>query len=246
MMLKKLQLSIVLLLLLISHEAKAIREPRSTFMDSRIRVMVYNPNDVFKYTGYYGYQGSIEFEEGETIDTISMGDTVSWQIVPSGKRMFLKPISPDATTNMTIITNKRLYFFELHAKDAISINDPGLVFMVKFLYPDTSNAMINIASKTIPTGPDLSKPERYNFNYTLSGAEDTAPIKVFDDGQFTYLEFKDKNAPIPAIFEVDKKGNEAIVNYQVSGTYIVLEIVAPQLTLRYGDAITCVFNESLL
>ena len=246
MMLKTLQHSLIGLLIIISHYAFAIREPRATFMDSRIRVMVYSPNDVFRYTGYYGYQGSIEFEDGETIDTISMGDTVSWQIVPSGKRMFLKPTSPDATTNMTLITNKRLYFFELHAREASSINDPGLVFTVKFLYPDSGSSILQSGSKSVPQGPDLSRPEKYNFNYTLSGATSISPIKVFDDGQFTYLEFKDKNAPIPAVFDVDKKGNESIVNYQISGNYIVLEMIATKLTLRYGDAITCVFNESLL
>ena len=43
---------------------------------------------------------------------------------------------------------------------------------------------------------------------------------------------------------MDKKGNEAIVNYQVVDNYIVLEMVASQLTLRYGEEIACVFNES--
>ena len=213
-------------------------------MDSRIRVMVYNPNDVFKYVGYYGYQGSIEFEVNETIDTISMGDTVSWQVVPSGNRIFLKPIESNATTNMTVITNRRLYFFELHAADAKSIHDPGLVFIVKFLYPDNKGTTMNFPKKGIPDCPDLTTPGKYNFNYTISGSDQIAPIKIFDDGQFTYFEFREKNAPVPAFFEVDKKGNEAIVNYQVVDNYIVLEMVASQLTLRYGEEIACVFNES--
>ena len=244
MILKKLSKLFVVIILLLSSKAYAIREPRATFMDSRIRVMAYNSNDVFRYTGYYNYQGSIEFEEGETIETVSMGDTVSWQIVPSGNRMFLKPIEHDATTNMTVITNRRLYFFELHAREAKNINDPGLVFIVKFLYPDSQGSMLNFAQRTVPAGPDLNAPEKYNFNYTISGAEAIAPVKIFDDGQFTYFEFKEKNAPVPAFFTVDKKGNESIVNYQVIGNYIVLEMVASQLTLRYGDEITCVFNES--
>ena len=35
--------------------------------------------------------------------------------------------------------------------------------------------------------------DKYNFNYTISGDDSIAPIKVFDDGVFTYFEFKDKN-----------------------------------------------------
>jgi type IV secretion system protein VirB9 len=223
--------------------AYAIREPRSTSMDSRIRVLVYNPNDVFKYTGYYGYQGSIQLAPNETIDTISMGDTVSWQIIPSGNRIFLKPVDSDATTNMTLITNQRMYFFELHAKTAKDINDPNLVFTVKFLYPESSD-ITNYSQTVIPTGPDLKHPEKYNFNYTISGSKNIAPIKIFDDGEFTYFEFKNKNISIPAFFEVLSDNNEALVNYQVVGNYIVLEKVTSRLTLRHGRDIVCVFNES--
>lgn len=123
-------------LLFFSLNAFAIRESRPTPIDSRIRVMVYNPNDVFKFTGYYGYQASIELGNGEEVVSISMGDTTSWQIVPAGSRIFIKPMEPDATTNMTLITNKRTYFFELYAQETTDIRDPEMVFNVKFLYPD--------------------------------------------------------------------------------------------------------------
>ena len=104
------------MLLLSSTSAHAIREPRPTSVDSRIRVLVYSPDDVFKFVGYYGYQASIELGKGEEVVSISMGDTTSWQIVPSGNRIFIKPMEQDATTNMTLITNKRTYFFELYAE----------------------------------------------------------------------------------------------------------------------------------
>jgi type IV secretion system protein VirB9 len=221
----------------------AVKEPRATAVDSRLRVMTYNPNDIFRYTGYFGYQGNIEFDTDETIDTISMGDTTSWQIVPSGNRMFLKPIDADATTNMTVITNKRLYFFELHGSKASGPDDPGLVFAVKFLYPD-SNITSSYAFNSSYSIPDLSRPDKYNFNYTISGSSVASPVKIFDDGTFTYFEFSDKNAPVPAIFEVDPDRSEAIINYQVIGPYIAVEMVASQFTLRYGKEVTCVFNEA--
>lgn len=239
-----LRLILVIITLSLMSPCYAIREPRATSMDSRIRVMTYNPHDVFKYIGYYGYQGNIELEKDETVETISMGETVSWQIVPSGNRIFLKPIEQDATTNMTLITNKRVYFFELHAKEAKDINDPGLVFAVKFLYPGSTSGSMDLAHHVDPIIPDLSIKEKYNFKYTISGSEIAAPIKIFDDGKFTFFQFKGKSAPVPAFFSVDSKGNESIVNYQVAGDYIVLEMVAPQFTLRYGGEITCVFNES--
>jgi type IV secretion system protein VirB9 len=67
------------ILLFFSLNAFAIRESRPTPIDSRIRVMVYHPNDVFKFTGYYGYQASIELADSEEVVSISMGDVVRQQ-----------------------------------------------------------------------------------------------------------------------------------------------------------------------
>lgn len=228
----------------IPSPAFALRESRPLAIDPRIRVMVYNPDDVFKFTGYYGYQSSIEFAEGEAVESISMGDTIAWQIVPSGRRMFLKPMEPDATTNMTVLTNRRMYQFELHAEEAEDINDPNMVFSVRFLYPDEGGGA-NIQHFSSQSGPDLTQPEKYHFNYTISGAETIAPIKIFDDGEFTYFQFRNKNAEIPAFFLVDTERNEALINYRVAGDYIVVERVASQFTLRNGPDVTCVFNESM-
>ena len=234
---------IIILLHFTLSNAWAVREAKPTAIDSRIRIMVYNPNDVFKYTGYYGYQASIEFSKDETIDTISMGDTTAWQVVPSGYRIFIKPIDNEATTNMTVITNKRTYFFEMHAEEPMAINDPDIIFNLKFLYPEEgeNSAVQHFASNS---EPDLAELDNYNFNYTISGSDLIAPLKIFDDGEFTYFEFKDKNAEIPAFFMVDSNAEESIVNYRVAGRYIVIERVTSQFTLRLGKDITCVFNES--
>jgi type IV secretion system protein VirB9 len=222
--------------------AYALRDSRPLAVDPRIRVIVYNPDDVFKYTGFYGYQSSIEFEEGESVESISMGDSLSWQMVPAGRRLFLKPMEQDATTNMMILTNRRMYQFELHSAEATDINDPKLVFSVRFIYPDAATNGA-IQQYTNNSGPDLSQPEKYNFNYTISGSNTVAPIKIFDDGEFTYFQFKDKNEEVPAFFLVDGENKEALVNYHITGEYIVIERVTSQFTLRNGSEVVCVFNE---
>ncbi|MFV9875727.1 MAG: P-type conjugative transfer protein VirB9 [Rickettsiales endosymbiont of Dermacentor nuttalli] len=224
--------------------AYATREAKPMAIDSRIKVIVYNPDDVFKYVGYYGYQANIEFSESEVIDNISLGDTIAWQIVPSGRRIFLKPMEPEATTNMTVITNKRVYYFELHAKNTDDIEDPDIAFNVRFLYPDESGGEV-VRHFTVSAEPDLSEPENYNFNYTISGSNKISPIKIFDDSDFTYFQFREKNTEIPAFFIVDSDGNEGIVNYRVSGKYIVVERIAPRFTLRLGNDVVCVFNEAI-
>jgi len=40
-------------------------------------------------------------------------------------------------------------------------------------------------------------------------------------------------------------GNEALINFRSEEGYIVVEMVTSQFTLRYGDQIACVFNESM-
>jgi type IV secretion system protein VirB9 len=235
------------ILLFIAQSAFAIRESRPTPIDSRIRVMVYNPNDVFKFTGYYGYQASIELAKNEQVVSISMGDTTSWQIVPAGNRIFIKPMEQDATTNMTLITNERTYFFELYAEETLDIRDPGMVFNVKFIYPDAEDIVSSFSSNGGESGPDLTHPENLNFNYSISGHEEIAPIKIYDDGEFTYLQFRDKNNEIPAIFAVDEDLRESMVNFRLdpkNNNLIVVEQVFRKLTLRAGKKIVCVFNES--
>ena len=238
-------------LLFFSLNAFAIRESRPTPIDSRIRVMVYHPNDVFKFTGYYGYQASIELANGEEVVSISMGDTTSWQIVPAGSRIFIKPMEQDATTNMTLITNKRTYYFELYAQETTDIRDPDMVFNVKFLYPDEEEEdHVKTFSSRAATGiaePDLGHPEKFNFYYSISGNEEVAPIKIFDDGEFTSIQFRDKNMEIPAIFAVDEDLRESMVNFKLdpsNSNLIIIEQVFQKLTLRSGKKIVCIFNET--
>lgn len=237
---------IIFAVLLISQTSLAVRESRPTPIDTRIRVMVYNPDDVFRFTGYYGYQASIELAKGEDIVSISLGDTTSWQIVPAGNRIFIKPIENDATTNMTLITNKRTYFFELYAEEAADIQDPNMVFNVRFIYPDEEEEEHLKTYTSSSSGPDLAHPEKYNFNYYVSGNEEIAPIKIFDDGEFTYLQFRDKNAELPAIFAVDEDLRESMVNYRLAPdnpAMVIIEQVFPKLSIRNGKKIVCVFNE---
>ncbi|MDX2050039.1 MAG: P-type conjugative transfer protein VirB9 [Rickettsiaceae bacterium] len=229
--------------------SSAIRESRPTAIDSRIRVIVYSPDDVFKYIGYYGYQATIELAKDESVVSISMGDTTSWQIVPAGHRIFIKPIDADATTNMTLITNKRTYFFELYAEEVSDMRDPDMVFNVRFIYPD-DDTEDNIKSyhATIEK-TDLSHPEKFNFNYSISGHEEIAPIKIYDDGEFTYLEFRGKNAQIPAVLAVDDYMHESIVNTRISSNVpnlVIVDHVFKKLTLRLEKRLVCVYNESFI
>lgn len=233
---------------ILAQSAHAIQSSQELAVDRRVHTYVYNPNEVFVFKGHYRFQSSIELEAGETIQSISVGDSTTWQILPQGNRIFLKPIDQDATTNMTVVTSRRVYLFELHADEAVDIRDDEMVFVARFVYPegdeftDVQFFDNNIANEEEDLIPPPSKD--FNYNYSITGSHLIAPEKIFDDGEFTYMEFKGVNAALPAIFQVNKYGRESLVNYRVSGPYIVVERVGQQFTLRKGEEITCVFNDA--
>lgn len=114
--------------------------------DSRIKTFVYNPNEVFTLTTHYGYQGNIEFSEKETIETVSVGDRVAWQIIPAGRRLFLRAQEENARTNMTVVTNLRAYQFDLLSSSADAVfGSEELVYVVRFYYPDESAGIAPVA-----------------------------------------------------------------------------------------------------
>lgn len=240
---------IISLLLITGFPAHSTQFPRYLGTEKKFRSYIYNPNQVYRYLGHYTYQGFIEFSGDEKIGTISMGNPTAWMFQQLNNRLFLKPIGEgNSETNMTVITDKRVYQFELTAKNAKGVDDQDLIFVAKFVYPDEKDDDKNIKQfpKTPASDdPDLRNLALYNFNYQYTGEPAIAPIKVFDNGQFTYFQFPDKSADIPAIFSVDSSGFESLVNFRATSNYIIVEKLAPQFTLRNGSDIVCIYNTSM-
>ena len=183
------------------------------------------------------------------MSNIATPKPTAWQLVPNANRLFLKPVEDDADTTLTLMTNKRVYFFELHAEDSKNPFDDELTFFIKFRYPknvqtsgEDDSSIIEYSTTTLP---DLSHPEKYNFNYTASGDPTITTIKMFYDGKFTYLQFK-PNGSLPAIFTVDSEGFEEVANFRVVSDYVIVEKINYVFSLRSGPATVCVFNELLV
>ncbi len=225
----------------------ALQDSRPIATDSRIRTVRYNPNEVYKFTGHYGYQSIIEFSGSEEVLSVSVGDSVAWQVVPAANKLFIKPVEQDAMTNMTVITARGMYHFELHAEETENIHDKNMIFVLRFVYPDDQGAGVSnyVNNVEVPDITDAEVLKTLNFNYTIAGTEFQAPIRVFDDGDFTYFQFRGRNSEVPAFFYVDPDGTEGIINFRTRGDYIVVERVAPVFTLRNGPYVYCVFNEAM-
>lgn len=207
--------------------------------DPRIRELLYDPNQVIDIRGYLGFEMAIEFDPEERIETVSIGDSLSWQVTPNRKAtlLFLKPMAVGGTTSMTVATSKRLYSFLLTAAET-SKRAPPPMLRLRLLYP----AAPEPANETPPAPPPAPPaPEQLNFRYAFKGAKAIYPVRVFDDGVSTYFEFlNDKDTP--AVFVMGPDGKEEMASTRIAGRYTVADIRAERFVLRYGKAKVDVLN----
>lgn len=227
----------------VSYAAHAERVPQPLATDQRIRQVVYNASEVYEVTGNYRLTTTIEFESGETVQYLTLGDTIAWQAHPMGNRVHLKPVEPHAMTNLTVITDRRTYYFRLTA--STSQNKLDATYLLRFSYGPEGDIAINPGAvrKSSNKKDELAtKIKVRNCNYSVSGSSNVKLLRACDDGVFTYLEFAE-HASLPAFFAVDPNGNESVVNYRMDGKYVVIERVASLYTLRDGNESLCLFNE---
>jgi len=103
--------------------------------DNRIKTYIYSPNEVYLLVLHYGFQSNIEFSKAEEIQTITLGDSFAWKITPLANRLFIRPMEKNIRTNMTVITNKRTYQFDIVAKELEEGDERDLVYVIRFSYP---------------------------------------------------------------------------------------------------------------
>lgn len=232
--------------------------------DSRIKTFVYNANEVFNITTHYGYQSNIEFGAKEVIETVSVGDRVAWQIIPAGRRLFIRAQEENAHTNMTVVTNLRAYQFDLRSSASNAVyGSEELVYVVRFYYPDEHAGVMPASYTPLPppvytpavqqapvmpvsTGaiPAVNaSPSGYNFKYTFSGANQLAPVKIYDDGRSTYFKFRDN---LPAKFAVITASGEEleVPTRRIDGNTYAVDLIASRFSLRYPRGQVLVYNES--
>jgi type IV secretion system protein VirB9 len=92
-----------------------------------------------------------------------------------------------------------------------------------------------VANTQVQGGID---PARLDFSYRLSGANPPwKPVQVFDDGAKTYLLFPESIAQteLPPLFLIGERNKAELVNYRVSGRYIVVDRLFSVAELRLGS-----------
>jgi len=214
------------------------------FADPRLQSHAYDPDEVVRIDGKLGVQATIAFGDNEGIENVAVGDSQEWQITPNKRAnlLFVKPLAAAARTNMTVVTNKRTYFFDLVASAKASP-----LYMLRFTYADEPEtpampeqpdlAALNADERAAISDDPIAKPADQavlNFSWRQKGNASLMPLRVYDDGKSTFLSWS-KDQPVPAILVRNKQGEEGPVNYAVRGSTIVIDDVPSLIVLRTGE-----------
>lgn len=241
--------------------------------DGRIKTLAYDEGDVYIITTKYGYQTNIVFASNEEIETISVGERSLWQIIPAANRLFIRPMQENISTNMTVLTNRRAYQFDLKSV-GMTDKDANNIYVAKFIYPDDrkkgrppmmmapppdmappppslppqATPMMPEMPPVEPTatsGPGVTQPVYPNYNYTYSGPDTLAPLQVFDNGRATFIKYHTLPQPMPEIYIVDASGQQQRVAADIKDSMLVVDAIAGTLALKQDTGTITIYNEML-
>lgn len=222
--------------------------------DPRLKSVHYEADKVVPVQGRLGYQSMIEFAPGEQIENVAVGDSSSWQVTPNKRAnlLFLKPLLGKARTNMTVVTDQRVYLFDLSVASAGNTPMYNLRFTYgaqpkqqspRIAYPTSllANASAPPAARTASAGRPANP--KINYAWKGKGKKDLLPVRSYDDGRQLYLQWK-PGAPMPALFERDEHGREGLLNYRQQGTFIVVDGVPNILVMKNGKREAILINRN--
>lgn len=219
----------LLILIFTASNVLAEATPRRGTHDPRVRIATYQDGQVFRLNVSLTHVTTIEFGVGETIRSILAGDTEGFELdgVPGGQAFAIKPLARGVHTNVTVYTNRRSYYFNVQ-----EVLTPAF-YVVQFRYPEEEQRPQNAVAAQGP-----------NYNYGASDRTEITPVRVWDDGTFTYFQFA-PNAPVPAIFRYSN-GRERTVNTQATEPGVIrVSGVNAQWVLRLGDVVVCIQSNAL-
>lgn len=203
--------------------------------DARVVTAHYDPSKVIRLNGRTGIQSTIEFGDAESIENVAVGDSAAWQVTPNKRAslLFVKPMAAPARSNMTVVTSKRTYLFDL-----VSSPKAPAVYVMRFSNPPAPPrpAAAPVQQAAAQPKPPEATPADLNFAWASDGARQLLPQRLFDDGKATWLAWA-RDVSMPAILVREPNGNEGPVNYTVKGDYVVVDGVPPQLVLRQGKLV---------
>jgi P-type conjugative transfer protein TrbG len=226
---------------------KARVSPRDAGWQGATQTFAYVPGGLYQVYAAVGRVTDIKLQEGETLSdmgAVAAGDTVRWIIGEaasgsgSGKRthILVKPTDPGIVTNLVINTNRRTYHVELRATPSTYMASVTWSYPQDELIAIQARAADAVAQEATPIANGLDA-EKLNFAYKVTGDRPAwRPAQVFDDGKKSYILFPEAigQSELPPLFLLGEKGQAELVNYRVSGRYMIVDRLFDRAELRLG------------
>lgn len=214
--------------------------PNPGLLDARIRDVGYSADQVYRLTGYVGYQTDLQFEAGESFVGLAAGDIEGISFVAQGNHLFLKPKAARVGTNLTVLTNRRTYQLDYSASAQRPDATQEVIYALRFIYPSEAPK----DSEDLSVKP-LATHRPRNIDYWYCGNPALKPVAASDDGVHTRLRFA-ADAEQPAIFVLNEDGSESLLNFSMDQGDLILHRLAQRLILRRGKLAGCIVNKGFV
>jgi type IV secretion system protein VirB9 len=226
------------------HEAR--QEPTPEGYLNRMQRYTYLPGALYQVYTAPERVTDIVLEVGEALIAKVAGDTVRWIVgdTTSGTgtaqqvHVLIKPVKEGLTTNLVLTTDRRTYHLECHSEPQT------YMAAVAWDYPHDDLARLPqrpAAPRAQAAQPVASPVEAtaLHFAYTIESkrAPRWTPIRVFDDGHKTYIQFPTafETSDAPALFLRSSEGATQLVNYRVKHNWYIVDRLFEQAELRVGE-----------
>lgn len=215
----------------------------------------YRPNEIYPIAAGVGIATQIEIDPKEEVKDFGTGFSTGWDIVRRENVFYLKPKDLQSDTNMYVRTNKRTYLFDLKIvsknwKNLEAAKAAGVNYRITFHYPAEAAAgpAVGTPESRIPAvkPPVVGEVDtritgygKYHINYDYAsddGSRWLVPVKVYDDGNFTYIHMPELTS-FPSVYarKDDSQKTEMLLNTSIENNIIVVHGTYPYLVLRHGD-----------
>ena len=201
---------------------------------------------------------AIMLRPGEKLVAKAAGDTVRWVLgeteegagANAQEVVLLKPIRGGLRTNIVLTTDQRTYLIEASSRDGAAYTPA-----VRWNYPQEqmqelaaaqaqalqADRAAKAADAQLVVAAPASPVDQLHFGYDIrpihSKPPRWQPIRVFDDGIKTYIQFPINMAATdaPPLFLVGPGDKAALVNYRYVNGYYVVDRLVDVAELRIGE-----------
>ncbi|MHB1098210.1 MAG: P-type conjugative transfer protein VirB9 [Burkholderiales bacterium] len=252
--------------------------PEPCEKDSRILCVDYDPNVVYRIEAHVGYETSVFFAPDEHIlqNGIGSGFSDAWDLRPiaGGSGFYVKPKNLKPDTNLTIVTTKRTYIFELRMDSPEKKVEPKpektgkgrvnwklhkieqpeepahYVFALRFRYPeDEAKQKLSMAKKHDDRAvieKELQMADEKNYKNTDYWIRGSEDLAPVSVWDNGMFTFLKfpPNVDLPSIYMVDADGKESLVDKHMEEDMVVVEHVARKLVLRRGALVSAIINHA--